>query len=97
MLTIRRLEKDEGGTRVTVDRRLYLTSDRSRLVKEGDKEAAFLYCTAGEHMPCSELRAFGVKVSKFKPEAKADEPKAKQDKDKPEDKADKAKTTDKGK
>lgn len=40
--------------------RLYLTADRSKLVAEGDKRAAFLYCTLGDEIPQSAADKFGL-------------------------------------
>ena len=40
--------------------RLYLTSDKKRLVTTGDKRAAFLYATIGDEIPDSAAERFGL-------------------------------------
>lgn len=64
-LTIKMLRDDDaGGTKVTVDRRLWLTADRSRAVEDGDPEARFLLCAPGKRVLRAELEAAGVKIGK---------------------------------
>jgi len=41
--------------------RMWLTQDRSRLVKEGHPEAAILYATPGTEIPASAVEMFGLK------------------------------------
>lgn len=41
--------------------RLYLTAGRDRLVREGHKEAAFLYAAKGDEIPDSAAARFGLK------------------------------------
>lgn len=41
--------------------RLYLTAGRDRLVREGDKAAAFLYAAKGDEIPDSAAARFGLK------------------------------------
>lgn len=43
--------------------RLYLTADQKRLVREGDPEAAFLYCTPGDLIPDEAAARFGLKAA----------------------------------
>lgn len=40
---------------VKLDRRLWLTADRSRLVEDGDPEAAFLWAAPGDEVDAVEL------------------------------------------
>jgi enoyl-CoA hydratase/carnithine racemase len=42
------------------DRRLYHTADKSRVVEEGDPEAAFLYLAEGQSAPLAEAREYGL-------------------------------------
>lgn len=42
------------------DRRLYLNGDKSRVVEEGDPEAAFLYLAEGQSAPLAEARGYGL-------------------------------------
>lgn len=87
-LTINMLrDADAGGNRVIVDRRLWLTADRSRAVEDGDPEAAFLLCAPGKAYLRAELERLGIKI---KGGGK------KRDKAPTEDKADKKPTEDKG-
>lgn len=86
-LTIRADEKDPGGNKITVDRRLYLTSDGSRLVEEGDPAARLLFCTPGKRVLRSELEQLGVEL---------DAGGKKRDKADTEDKRDKSGAEDKG-
>jgi hypothetical protein len=39
-----------------VDKRLYYTADKSRVVEEGDPDAAFLYATPGIEVPADEYK-----------------------------------------
>lgn len=45
---------------VRIDRRLYLTADRSRAVEEGDPEAATLLCPAGGEVPHATAARYGL-------------------------------------
>lgn len=47
--------------------RLYLTADRSRLVREGDPKAAFLYAAAGDEIPASAVEKFGLVNGRLQP------------------------------
>ena len=44
----------------TAQERLYLTADRNRVVREGDKAAAFLYAAPGDEIPDSAVQRFGL-------------------------------------
>lgn len=44
----------------TAKERLYLTADKSRLVRDGDKAAAFLYAAEGDEIPDSAAQRFGL-------------------------------------
>jgi hypothetical protein len=55
-------------------RRLYVTSDRSRVVNEGDKSAAFLLCPAGAEIPPDAVKRYGLdKATATTPEQKAEQ------------------------
>lgn len=47
-------------TMMVATERLYLTADRKRLVREGDRRAATLYCTPGTQIPASAVALFGL-------------------------------------
>lgn len=53
---------------VIAQERLYLTSDRSRVVREGDKDAAFLLAAVGQPVALKLAQALGLVDA---PEAKA--------------------------
>ena len=89
-LTIRTLQ-DANGSRVIVDRRLWLDAD-GHAVEDGDPAAATLFCSPGKPMLRAVLEAAGVKIGRAK---KTDDEK-KRDKASTEDKRDKAPTEDKG-
>lgn len=60
-----------------LDRTLWLTSDRDRVVEDGDPEAAFLLGTAGKEIPDAEAERLGIEPASKKAQAeekKADEP-----------------------
>lgn len=52
--------RDTGSGRVVVDRRMYLTADRSRAVPDGDPEAAFLLCVPGAEMTRALAARYGL-------------------------------------
>lgn len=54
--------KDQPMSKVTVDRRLWLTADKERLVEDGDKDAAFLWATEGREVLAEEAEAVGYKA-----------------------------------
>ncbi len=51
--------KEAGGKRVKLDRRLCLTADGNRLVEDDTAEAATLYASAGKEVPRAEFEALG--------------------------------------
>lgn len=55
----------------TADRRLWLTSDRSRVVEDGDPEAAFQLIAPGQQMRELDARKFGLLKEADKAEDKA--------------------------
>lgn len=67
MMKIEPQNKGGGGARVTPGKRLYLTKDRSRLVEQGDPDAAVLYCSEFSKVPADEFAAL---MPKPKPAAK---------------------------
>lgn len=44
----------------TADRRLWLTADQSRVVEDGDPEAAFQLISPGQQMPEARARKYGL-------------------------------------
>lgn len=69
-------EPEETGDKVTIDRRLWLTKDRDRVVEDGDPEAASLYSTPGKRVPREEAEALGVVKPQRKQAAKAEDKKS---------------------
>lgn len=41
-------------------RRLWFTIDRTRVVEDGDPEAAFLFCAPGQEVAVEELEKYGI-------------------------------------
>jgi len=58
---------------VKVDRRLWLTQDRTRLVEDGHPEAGFLFCAAGDAVPEDEFKKYELVGATAEPEEKAAE------------------------
>lgn len=58
----------------TADRRLFLTSDRARVVEAGDPEAAFLYAVPGRTVPREEAERYGLVGAKAEAEPDEAEP-----------------------
>lgn len=54
-----------SNSKVTVDRRLWLTADEGSLVEDGDTRAAFLWATEGREVSQEEADRVG-----YKPKAK---------------------------
>lgn len=50
-----------------LDRKLWLTADKSRAVEDGDPAAAFLLGTAGTDVPDDEADRLGIKPKKAAP------------------------------
>lgn len=58
---------------ITVDRRLWLTADRERVVEDGDPEAAFLLAAPGQTVSETQAERYGlVPKAKTKASAKSD-------------------------
>jgi hypothetical protein len=51
---------------------LYLTEDKSEVVKEGDPRARFMFCATGSQVPEDEARKYGLISDKAKPEPAAE-------------------------
>lgn len=60
--TITKTKPGPTGAQITVDRRLYLTADRSRLVEADDPEARFLFCSEGKRVSREQLLQLGVEI-----------------------------------
>jgi hypothetical protein len=56
---------------VKATERLYLTVDRSRVVKEGDPDAAFLYRTPGKEISADDMKRYGLTESKAEKNAES--------------------------
>lgn len=54
-------EKEHSMGNVTVDRRLYLTADKSKVVEDGDPKAAFLWAIRGRNVSEEEAKRVGYK------------------------------------
>lgn len=54
---------------VTVDRRLWLTADKTTLVEDGDVRAAFLWAVAGREVPAGEAKRVGYTPAGIEPAA----------------------------
>jgi hypothetical protein len=69
----RQAEEAESMGNITVDRRLWLTADRERVVEDGDPEAAFLLAALGQTISESDAERYGlVPKAKTKASAKSD-------------------------
>lgn len=62
----------EVGDLWTVDRHLYLTEDKQRVVEEDDPEARWLWAAPGRQVPLAQAKALGA-VEGTEPEAAADQ------------------------
>ena len=60
---------------VIATQKLFLNADKSELVPEGDKRAAFLFCVPGDEIRPDEHNRFGLTGGAL-PEKKAIKPKA---------------------
>lgn len=74
---------DTGGPTVTVDRHLYLTGDKTRVVEENDPAGRTLWATPGMEVDRAEAERLGA----IKVEAKQKPAPANKQRRKPEDKA----------
>ncbi len=58
------INKGESGTAsgpyVIAQERMFLTADRSRVVPEGDPDAASLYAAPGHRIPAGAVEQFGL-------------------------------------
>lgn len=52
--------RDPGEPLVTIDRHLYLTEDRSRVVEEGDPAGTSLWASPGQQVPRREAERLGA-------------------------------------
>ena len=62
------LSAGAGGPIYKPTEKLWLTADRSRLVKDGDPEAAFLFCIPGRAIPMQEAKQYGLGIKELKPQ-----------------------------
>lgn len=69
-ITLRKQE-EEALTLYTADRRLWLTSDRARVVEDGDPEAAFQLVSPGQGLSQRDAIRFGLVKAAEKPDDKA--------------------------
>ncbi len=58
------IDKPQAGDKITIDRTLWLTAERDRVVEDGDPAAAFLYATAGKRVSAEEAERFGAMPAK---------------------------------
>lgn len=71
--------KRDSAHQVIVQERLFLTADQKRVVKEGDKEAAFLLAAAGQPIDMKTAKRLGlVEDEEKKAPARVTEPVAPQ-------------------
>jgi hypothetical protein len=59
-----RQQQEEALPNWTADRRLWLTSDRSRAVEDGDPEAAFQLVAPGQQITERDAKKYGLLVEK---------------------------------
>jgi colicin import membrane protein len=57
------LLKGATGAKVVVDRRLFLNADQTKVVEEGDPEAAFLFAAAGREVLKADLKKLGCQFT----------------------------------
>lgn len=53
-------DEGPGPEQIEVDRKLWLTAGRDRVVEDGDPAAAFLYATPGQRVPREEAERLGA-------------------------------------
>lgn len=68
-LAINDEDKEHTVSNVTVDRRLYLTADKSKVVEDGDPKAAFLWAIRGRNVSEEEAKRVGYKPKPAKAKA----------------------------
>lgn len=69
--------KQETRQQVIAQERLYLTADKSRVVGEGDKEAAFLFAAVGQPILIGDAERYGLIAKETKgvePESRSTRP-----------------------
>lgn len=79
-----------SGETVVIDRHLYLTEDKSRVVEEGDVDGRWLWAAPGQEMSKEEAERLGAVKSEPKPKppaAKQQAARANKQRAKSEDKA----------
>ena len=59
---VKRSKKEDSMEAFTADRRLYLSSDKSRVVEEGDPSAAWLFATCGGTIREADAEAYGLSL-----------------------------------
>lgn len=62
MIGLNVVDAGDNPVSVTVTQRLWLTADRSRLVVEGDPDAAFLFAIPGHRVPRADAIRYGIPV-----------------------------------
>ena len=75
-LTITLMESTTGP-KVTVDRRLFLNADQTKVVEEGDPKACFLFAAAGREVLKADLKRLGCKFTTKADAKKAEKAEAK--------------------
>lgn len=68
MLDFVHLHRDPGEEMVTMDRHLYLSEDKTRLVSEGDPAAGWLWCSPGQRVSRKEALQLGAIQADPEPE-----------------------------
>lgn len=66
--------RKETEHQVIAQERLYLNADKSRVVKEGDKDAAFLLAAVGQPIAAGVAKRLGLIGEEVKPEAQSAAP-----------------------
>lgn len=72
-LTINDRKAADMASKITVDRRLWLTAD-GKLVEDGDPKAAFLWAGEGREVRADEAERLGYRPSRTKAQPPAEEP-----------------------
>lgn len=62
--------RDPGEPQVTIDRHLYLTEDRTRVVEEGDPAGRWLWASPGQQVSRREAERLGAIVTESGPDVK---------------------------
>lgn len=60
------------GASFKVTQRLYLNADKTKVVKEGSPDAAFLFATPGKEIPAAEAEKYGLTKSAKKADSPED-------------------------